>query len=178
MDALAPFRIPVTSLKADEAEFQWKLGPDFLKIFNEDQDTENGRFEVNMNLQTTSGVITLDFQVEGIVETLCDRCLVKIEMPVSGQYEIIVKFGDPAETTDEVIFIEPEAHELNVGSLVYDFILLSIPISRRIPDCENLPDPPCDMTVLAYLSQNNNETKTSDGDDDPLWGDLKKVIDN
>ena len=149
----------------------------FLKIFKEDQDTENGRFEVNMNLLKSSGVITLDFQVEGVIETLCDRCLVKIEMPVAGQYEIIVKFGDPAETTDEVIFIEPESHELNVASLVYDFILLSIPISRRIPDCENLSNPPCDMTVLAYLSQNNNN-KSSEGDDDLLWGDLKKVIDN
>lgn len=35
MDALAPFRIPVATLKGDEAYYEWTLGPDFLASFDE-----------------------------------------------------------------------------------------------------------------------------------------------
>jgi hypothetical protein len=34
------------------------------------------------------------------------------------------------------------------------------------------------MTVLAYLSRQENNNDSSQGDDDSLWGDLRKVIDN
>ena len=33
MDALAPFRIPVASLKAEQLRYNWELGPDFFKLF-------------------------------------------------------------------------------------------------------------------------------------------------
>ena len=79
------------------------------------------------------------------------------------------------ETTDEVIFIDPEANGLNVGQHIYDFILLSIPITRRIPDCEQMENRPCDMTVLAYLTEKNN---IDPDDTDSLWEDLRKVTDN
>lgn len=178
MDALAPYRIPVASLKAEEARYEWELGPDFFKLFDDEHETEKGQFNVSIDLVRTGTVTSLTFHVNGVVETLCDRCLVMIGMPISGDYEILVKFGDPAETTDEVIFIDPETHGLNVGKHMYDFILLSIPIVRRIPGCDKLENPPCDMTVLSYLSENIEKNNSNQGDDDSLWGDLRKVIDN
>ncbi|MBK9984564.1 MAG: DUF177 domain-containing protein [Saprospiraceae bacterium] len=178
MDALAPFRIPVATLKADQAMLEWSLGPEFLVLFNDQPDVEKGNFTVTMNLHRSAGITTLYFLINGIVDTPCDRCSAPIQMPVSGEYDIIVKFGDPKETTDEVIFVHPEVSELNIGSHIYDFILLSIPIRRRIEDCDSLPDPPCDMVVLSYLSKNEENNNPDDGDEDSPWDDLKKVIDN
>ncbi|HUR30980.1 MAG TPA: DUF177 domain-containing protein [Saprospiraceae bacterium] len=177
MDALAPFRIPVASLKAEEARYNWELGPDFFKLFDDEHETEKGQFNVGMILNSTGTVTTLEFQVSGVVQTFCDRCLVPIEIPISGLYEIIVKFGDPKDTTDEVIFVDSEANGLNVGQLIYDFVLLSIPISRRIPGCDTMENPPCDMTILSYLSEKKDENNSIQGDDSP-WGDLSKAIDN
>jgi hypothetical protein len=34
------------------------------------------------------------------------------------------------------------------------------------------------MTVLSYLSANHENENPNSGNDDPLWEDLKKVIDN
>lgn len=175
MDALAPFRIPVASLKADEARFGWELGPDFFKLFDDEHETEKGRFTIVLDLKRTGNVNKLDFYISGVVETTCDRCMVPIEMPIGGQYEVVVKFGDPEESTDEVIVIDPEANGLNAGQLIYDFVLLSIPISRRIPGCEEMTNPPCDMTVLSFLSENKNIDQSGD---DSLWEDLRKVTDN
>ena len=175
MDALAPFRIPVANLKAEEARYNWELESDFLKLFDDEHESEKGRFSVIMDLTRTGTVTTLDFLISGVIDTTCDRCLAPIELPINGQYEILVKFGDPADTTDEVIFIDPEANGLNVGQHIYDFILLSIPITRRIPDCEQMENRPCDMTVLAYLTEKNN---IDPDDTDSLWEDLRKVTDN
>ncbi len=178
MDALAPFRIPVATLKADRASFEWKLGPEFLTIFDDQHETEKGLFNVIMELHRSSGITTLFFHIRGTVNTPCDRCLASIEMPLDGEYQIIVKFGDPKETTDEVVFVHPDSPDLNVGNHIYDFILLSIPISRSIPGCDTSSNPPCDMTVLSYLStKNENDAPKGDNDDSP-WEDLKKVIDN
>ncbi|MEO5905545.1 MAG: DUF177 domain-containing protein, partial [Saprospiraceae bacterium] len=145
---------------------------------DDEHDAEKGHFKVSMDLTKAGTVTTITFQIEGIVETPCDRCLAPIEMPVKGEYGIIVKFGDPAESTDEVIVIDPEAHSLNVGKHIYDFVLLSIPISRRVPGCEKRSNPPCDMIVLAYLLKKEENNDSPKGDDDSLWGDLRKVIDN
>lgn len=177
MDALAPFKIPIASLKADHARYTWELGSDFLKLFDDEHESEKGRFSVIMELTRTGLVTTLEFIISGIVDTICDRCTALIAMPIDSTYEIIVKFGDPADTTDEVIFIDPEAHGLNVGQHIYDFILLSIPISRRIPGCEDMENRPCDETVLAYLLE-KNELNGKDPDDDSIWEDLRKVTDN
>lgn len=178
MDALAPFRIPVATLKSDQASFEWSLGPEFLVLFNDQPDVEKGHFEVTMNLHRSSGIVTLYFRINGIVDTPCDRCMAPIQMPVEGEYDIIIKFGDPKETSDEVIFVHPEASDLNVGSHIYDFILLSIPISRRIEGCDSSPNPPCDMTVLSYISKLEDKIDPASDDDESPWDDLKKVIDN
>jgi len=178
MDALAPFRIPAATLKADQASFEWKLGPEFLVIFDDQHEAEKGLFTVTMELQRTAGITTLYFLIRGIVDTPCDRCMAAIQMPVEGEYQMIVKFGDPADTTDEAVFVHPESPDLNVGSHIYDFILLSIPISRRIPGCNSSANPPCDLTVLSYLSLNNENDNPNGGNDDSPWEDLKKVKDN
>ena len=177
MDALAPFRIPMSALKADSASYDWKVGSDFFALFDDEHQPPRGNFEVTMELERSGHLITLDFQIIGKLETLCDRCMVPIEVPIDHDYQLIIKFGDPAESTDEVIVLDPDASELNVGSVVYDFILLSIPISHRLPGCETLENPPCDMTIVNYL----NETKIEESApkvNDQLWVELRKTIDN
>ena len=178
MDAMAPFRIPIASLKADEAQYEWEVDSDFLRLFDDEHEAEKGRFTVNLDIKQLGGISTFTFLISGVIQAICDRCLAPIDMPVEGQYEIIVKFGDPNESTDEILFLDPDTNGINVGKHMYDFILLSVPITRRIPGCETSANPPCDMTVLSYLSKQDEIEKPSRQDDDPLWGDLRKAIDN
>ncbi len=80
--------------------------------------------------------------------------MVPINMPIEADYQMIVKYGDPSDSTDEVVFMDSDSSDLNVGQHIYDFILLSVPISHRIPDCEQMENSPCDTSILTYLSQN------------------------
>lgn len=177
MDALAPFRIPAATLKADEATYNWELGPDFLAIFDDEHVAIQGLFSVEMNLFRSGGLVHLDFLINGLVDTICDRCSVAIEMPVYAEYQLLVKYGDPADSTDEAVFVDQDAPDFNAGKHIYDFIMLSIPISQRIPGCETMENSPCDQTVLSYLAQNQIDEISLREKDSP-WDDLKNVIDN
>lgn len=177
MDALAPFRIPMSALKADSESFDWTIGPEFFAVFDDEHQPPRGTFKVLMELERTGLLVTLDFDIKGKLQTTCDRCLVPIELPIDHQYQLIIKFGNPEESTDEVIFIDPEAPDLNVGKSIYDFVLLSIPISHRIPGCETMEIPPCDMSIVNYLKENKVEEIRTE-DPNALWDDLRKAIDN
>jgi len=177
MDALAPFRIPMSALKADSDSFDWEIGSKFFAVFDDEHQPPRGNFKVRMELERTGLLVTLDFDIKGSLLTTCDRCMVPIDMKVESQFQLIVKFGEPEESTDEVIFIDTEDSELNVGKSIYDFILISIPISHRIPDCETLENPPCDMSIVNYLKENKVEPLTPE-DPNRLWDELKKAIDN
>lgn len=178
MDTLAPFRIPATTLKADEASYEWQLGPDFLAIFDEDHEGIAGQFTVSMDLYREGGIATLEFNIQGTVDTICDRCMVPIIMPISSEFQMIIKHGDPDDSTDEVLFLASEAPDLNVGKHIYDFILLSVPISHRLPDCERMENSPCDISILSYLKQNQIDEMPDGGANESPWDDLKKQLDN
>ncbi|HJW28787.1 MAG TPA: YceD family protein [Saprospiraceae bacterium] len=177
MDALAPFRIPMSALKADSASYDWDLGEAFFALFDEAHQPPKGQFHVELELERTGLLVTLNFSVKGMLHTTCDRCDTGIELPIEHEYQLVVKFGDPAESTDEVIFVEPEAAEWNVGKSIYDFILVSIPISHRIPNCESMENPPCDMSIVRFLNQTEMENKTPDVPN-ALWEQVRKAIDN
>jgi uncharacterized protein len=177
MDALAPFRIPMSALKADSDSYQWEIGPDFFSVFDDEHQPPRGHFKVMMELEGTGHLVTLDFDIKGSIKTTCDRCMVPIDMKLDNQFQLIIKFGNPEESTDEVIFIDPESPDLNVGKSIYDFVLLSIPISHRIPNCETLDNPPCDMSIVQYLNENKVE-EVNPEEQKLLWEQLKKAIDN
>lgn len=177
MDALAPFRIPAAALKADEATYEWKLGSDFLSLFDAGHEGINGEFDVTMELLREGGMTTLEFFIQGVVPTTCDRCMAPIQLEIDAEYQMIVKIGDPEESNDEVIFVDPDSPDLNVANHIYDFILVSVPISHRIPDCEQLDPSPCDRSVLDYLAKNQDEMQIP-GDTTSPWDKLKNVTDN
>jgi len=178
MDVLAPYRIPAAILKADSASYDWTLNHDFLALFDEDHEGVKGQFLVEMDMIRDGGVVSLMFSVSGTVDTICDRCLAPIAMPIASEYELLVNFGNPDDSTDEVLFVNHDIQKLDLGKHIYDFIMLSIPISQRIAGCETMEDSPCDTSVLTHLKKNKIEELPKEEDKGSIWDDLKNVIDN
>ncbi len=178
MDVLAPYRISAAILKSDSANYEWELDQRFLALFDADHEAIKGHFSVKMDLLREGGVASLLFAVTGKVNTICDRCMAPIEMQVESDFELLVNVGDPDNSTDEVLFISHDAHKLDLSKHLYDFVLLSIPISQRIPKCERMENSPCDTSVLEYLKKNKIEELPQKEDHGSIWDDLKNVIDN
>lgn len=177
MDILGAFRIPVSALRADETAYSWTLGPEFFTTLDEDHPAPDGQFRAKLVLHRTAGVATMDFLIEGEYNTACDRCTAPITLPVAGEYQVIVKTGDPDDSTDEVIFLDPEETAFSVAQLVYDFALLSIPIMHRLDGCETMDPSPCDDSVLDHLKKIEEESRSREREGSP-WDDLKNAFDN
>lgn len=174
MEALRAFRIPVAALRSESATYSWELGQSFFQHFGLVDDLPKGEFQVDLEITPMVGGGILVFFVNGQVHSLCDRCNAPIDIPIDADYQLIVKFGDPDASTDEVMMVDPDAPEFSVAQLVFDFALLSVPIGKTIPGCEEMDPSPCDQSIVSFLKNND---KSEEKDESP-WDDLKRIFDN
>ena len=73
-------------------EFEYLLENKFF-VDIDGTEVQKGKVKVNLTVKRTSMVFDMNFQLEGIVYVPCDRCLDDMELPVSTQNKLVVKFG-------------------------------------------------------------------------------------
>lgn len=168
MDPFLPYSIPVQGLKVGIHQFKYTLDNAFFRHF-EGTPIEEGRVEVEMQLDKRSDMLLLDFKLDGYSEAECDRCTAQIHLPIQEERQLVVKYGkaESEEEEDEVIFISRDAPEINVARFMYEFAVLALPITNTY-DCQNDPEPPCNQEVLKYLENGADESKSN-----PVWDALK-----
>lgn len=179
MDKLKDYGIPFKGLKEGKHLFEYEVGSTFFELFETSLVT-NGDVKVKVELNKSSALLTLDFDIDGTVETVCDHCLGSLELSVENTSRIYVKFGEAYdEPSEELIVLPHEAHEINVAQLMYEFICVSLPIRHVHPDDED-GNPTCDPEMLdkldQYLVEDEHEEEQED-DIDPRWEALKKLVD-
>ena len=114
-------------------------------------------------------MMTLNFHLEGKVLVPCDRCADEFFIPIQSDQVFYIKFGaEGVEESDDVVVVPAEEHAYDVRSLIYEYIILSIPIHRVHPEGE------CNPEVLALLSH-DEEPAEKEVETDPRWAALKDV---
>jgi uncharacterized metal-binding protein YceD (DUF177 family) len=165
------YRIAVKGLKIGQHSFHYELDSNFFSLFEEAPFTE-ALFEVDIEFDKRSNLFVLKFDINGKIETPCDRCLAQINLPVKGAYELIVKLEEEAETNDpDIIYLDPMADFIDLKSILYDYINLSVPMHMSY-DCENGEPRPCDESALKYLKEEKRKEEKSDN---PIWDALKEL---
>jgi uncharacterized protein len=134
-------------------------------------DIKHGAIQVNINLLKRSNMMVLDFDIQGFVKTECDRCADEFDLPVIGNYRLIVKTGDGdiGEEDDDIVGIPATESKLDVSGYLYEYILLSLPIKRQHENPEN-----CNQDVLKKLNNFLVEDE-KDENTDPRWNELKNI---
>ena len=98
--------------------------------------------------------------------------------PIENQFPMLVKFSDTeSDDTDEVIFLQSGEHQVSVAKLIYEFIVLSIPIRHVHPDDEegnSLCDPEMLKKIDEYRAVGSNDTDVAD----PRWNELRRISGN
>ena len=165
MRALTHFSVPIKGLKDGIHQYQFRIGDDFFKKF-EKSIIKKGSFQIEIDLFKKSNHIEIDFFIEGMMKTDCDRCLAKIDLPVEGNHKLIVKFTvDEINNEEEVWTITYDTHELDLDKAIYEFVNLSVPLIKRF-DCE-IEDPiPCNLNAKDYLDREYDEENGEEDDDD------------
>ena len=147
--------------------FKWQLNSAFFERLNI-YDAPAGNFEVRLSLEKKSNLMDLKFDISGIINQLCDRCLQPVSVPIQSANTLIVKFGiETKEMTDEILILDENSHELKVDHYIYEFICLAIPrkIVHQNDQCDT------EMTNLILDEQPENTSESLD----PRWDKLKNI---
>lgn len=175
MDYLKNFAIPFRGLKLGDHHFEYVIGEKFFDCI-EYSEIKKGEVVVGIEMNKQERMLIFEFSMSGTVEVVCDRCLGLFDFPVEGNETIYVKPGEEwNEESDDVLIIPESEHEFNVSQLIYEYIMLKLPIQRIHPDDEN-GNSTCDPEMLEKLGTPPEPQGT-----DPRWDaltKLKKLLNN
>lgn len=127
-------------------EFDYRLGPEF---FREMESTEvlSADVRATISVRRSGDIFGLNIAVNGVIGIVCDRCLEQMSHKVDTTYSVSVKFGgEYDDSNDSVIIIPGSDNVMDVSRLVYDTIMLTIPLQHVHPDGE------CDPGMTAKLA--------------------------
>lgn len=176
MDPLITYSIPVKGLHNGIHQFEFQIDRLFFENFENSPIAESDIL-VKLEFDKRSDMYVLQFELEGTVRTQCDRCAADINLPVADRQRLLVKFSTEEEPEEaDVIFINPEAQQLNVAKYIYEYICLAVPLIR-VYDCENDDPRPCNEEALRYLSNGGHteEPEEEEKEANPIWDELKKL---
>lgn len=176
MGYLEHFAIPIKGMNIGIHEYQYLIDNEFFDNF-EDSLIEEGKYEVNVQVDRKERITILNFQITGDFTAKCDRCLTKIDIPSLIDYKVYLKYGTVDDVKhkelEDVVYILEEDHSFNLADIIHQLIMLSLPLSNTY-DCENDPNPKCDFEMLKYLEVEIEDIKNEEQTINPIWDQLKK----
>lgn len=177
MAKLSTYNIAFKGLGIGTHEFDYQIGKRFFEYFDGGI-VGDGDVDVKVKLEKQSAFMALEFQVKGTVKIPCDRCLELFDQPVESKNTVYVKYGEENfEDGDDVIWIGADDVMINVAKLIYDFVVLSVPIKHVHPE-DKKGNSLCDPEMLKKLSAMSVPEKGENPETDSRWNELKKLLGN
>lgn len=146
------YSIFFSGLKEGTHEFNFLVDSKFFEIF-EFSEVKEGSVNVQVKLNKNSSLLELNFDINGNISVMCDRCLDDFLLPISYKSTLFVKFGNNFEDIDDnIIQIPYSENEINISQYIYEFINFSIPLKRVHPD-NSKGESLCNKEMLDKISQ-------------------------
>ena len=174
MCSLEQFKINLKSLTDEETSLDFDLEDSFFDALD-DSELEHGALHVSVSIRRATGFFELLFHTEGTVTVTCDRCLDEMFQPIEADNRLIVKLGAVSSEEDDIITVSEDEGILDLSWIIYEFIVLAIPIKHvHAPGKCN----PAMSQVLEELSADRSSDEVSDQPIDPRWSALEKLKNN
>lgn len=171
MMSLKDFKIKFSGLSLGEHSFDYQLNNEFFGLFDyhEFQDSD---LNAHVVLVKKSNGMDLNMKIEGVVTIPCDVTTDLYAQPIEGEAEIVVKFGDEYDDTNEDILILPMGeYELNVAQYLYETAVLAVPLKRISPEAESGKK---GKEIRERLEDLSPEKETNSPD--PRWDKLRNLL--
>jgi uncharacterized protein len=170
----AKYNIEFKGLREGLHEFEYEIEDTFFEQFDQNILT-SGNVTVKVELEKRSTFMKLYFKLKGYLELTCDRCLDNYRQKIKNRAEIFVKFSETNQVSDDqVIWILPEEHRINLAQIIYEYIILSIPLRHIHPDKKN-GESGCNQKMIEKLNDYTPKAEEKEHDIDPRWEALKKL---
>lgn len=173
MSILDHFSLPFSGMKDGFHIYNFEVENDFFKHF-EQSPIQNGSFQITVEADKRPGITDLDIIIDGHIGTRCDRCLADINLPVYGDYHIVVKICDDVSDDDEIIFLTADQPKLYLSQVFYELICISLPLINTY-DCHNDLPKPCNQDILNKIIVQDFETEEPKNENN-IWSNLKGML--
>lgn len=150
-------------------EFEFDINGAFFEQF-EDSEITKADIHVVIVLLKQNHVMQMEFEISGTVNLSCDRCLTNYDFPIQASEKLVLKTGNPDDSTDEILVVNEHDGGADVSHYLYEYIMLALP-SRRVP-CEIEEDFECDYDTLEKLDENSTN---EENEVNPMWEKLNKL---
>ncbi|TCV20363.1 uncharacterized metal-binding protein YceD (DUF177 family) [Sphingobacterium alimentarium] len=178
MKYLKQYRIPFSGLAAGKHDFEFEINDKFFDCY-EHSLVKKGELTAKVSLQKQEGMLIVNFDINGTIKLTCDVCLAEFDAPVSFQERLIVKFVNEEwdQETDEVIILNKTDHELDIATLLYEYINVQVPYYAKCS--EQGVNITCDPEMLAKIStEEDTQSDIETENIDPRWAALKNIKNN
>jgi len=163
------FLIPVSGLALGSHSYQFEINDDFFAE-REYSEIQQGRAMVSLDVERQETMLVMHFDLKGCVRVPCDRCADEFDQPIESRQEFFIKLGtENAEESDDVAVVPAEQADYDISSLVYEYIILAVPMHRVHPEGQ------CNPEVMAMLEAQENMKESREEEIDPRWAALKNV---
>ena len=174
MCSLEQFKINLKSLTDEVTALDYDLDDQFFEALD-GSEVKQGALHVSVSIRKATGFFELQFHTEGTVILTCDRCLDDMDQSISTDNRLVVKLGSAYSEEDDVITLPEDEGILDTSWLIYEFMMLAIPIKHvHAPGKCN----PAMSQVLEELSADRSSDEASDQPIDPRWSALEKLKNN
>lgn len=170
------FEIAYVGLKPGIHSFEYEVDDKFFVHYG-DHDFESCTAKIQLKLDKKSSFMLLLFDIDGWIQTGCDRCGNPIRLQLWEEYKMMVKLVDnPDEMNDQeddpdVFYISKGESHLHLADWIHEFVTLSIPMQKRCNEKE-MGGPKCNKEALAKLA--NMESEAGKEQHNPLLKQLEK----
>lgn len=154
-------------------EFEFEVDDKFFKNI-ENSEIERASVKVNATLTKQNNLLKMHFDISGTVGVECDRCIKHFDLPIENEEDLVIKYGNPTESSDDILIISDGETQFEISQYIYEYIILAIP-ARRVP-CElNDKKFECDQEMLDKLDSLNAPSDEEKESNNPIWEQLNKI---
>lgn len=169
MEKESTYLIPISGLALGKHSFQYEVSDEFFSGMDYSE-IQHGKVSVNLDIDREETMLTLTFDIEGTVRVMCDRCADEFDLPIESNQVFYIKLGtENAEESDDVMVMPADQHDFDLTSLIYEFIILSIPMHRVHPEGQ------CNPEIIDMLNGMQEVAEEDEETIDPRWAALKDI---
>ena len=171
MDKLRNYDIVFSGLKNGKHEFRFEIDKAFFQLFDTEQEFTEPQIVADILMDKHTTFLEFEIKTTGTVNLVCDISNENFDYPIENEIKVLVKFGEEYDDSEEdlITFLSTD-HAFNVVQLIYEDVMLSIPMKKVSP---NLSEE--DLHVLEKFSP--KEEVEEEKEVDPRWEALKKLKD-
>lgn len=184
------YNIPLKGLKAENQVLEFDLDDQYFKKIDSPE-VQHGNVKAKVTVTKKTDLFELSFNLAGLIQIPCDRCLDEMNQPLQYKEKLQVKFGDSFSEEGDIVIVPEADGGINIAWFLYEFIVLNIPIKHVHAPGE------CNKTMVSKLKKHITRRKNDDDDNvedvdldddddlsveepatDPRWDGLQNIFEN